>query len=98
MGFLNQLSAGESSVSELTLRQPLTVWHPSQVAAHHINSERRCHKQCPEPETPVAMHPRPIRARTGLTFVAAVSFMIVLASRHLFSIFHPVSVSARISV
>ncbi len=32
------------------------------------------------------MHSPPVRAWVGLTFVVAVSFMIVLASRHLFSI------------
>ena len=64
----------------------MAPWNPGQVAAQHVNGKRRCHKKRTYPETPVAMHPPPVRAGIGLTLVAAISFVIVLASRHFFSI------------
>ena len=62
------------------------MWNPCQIAAENVNSERSRHEDRADPEAPVTMHALPVRARLGFTAVAAVSFMVVLASGHLFSI------------
>jgi len=62
------------------------MWNPGQVAAQNVNSERSRHEDRADPEAPVTMHALPVRARFGFTAVAAVSFVVVLASGHLFSI------------
>jgi hypothetical protein len=63
----------------------MTVWNPRQVATQNIDSERSSHEDSAYPEAPVTMHPSPVRARIGLTPVAAISFQIVLAPGPLFS-------------
>jgi hypothetical protein len=60
-------------------------WHPGQIAAKYVNGQRTRHQYSANPEAPVPMHPLPIRARIGLTTVAAVSLRVVLVSSHLFS-------------
>ena len=62
------------------------MWNPCQVAAENVNSERSRHEDRADPEAPVTMHALPVRTGFGFTAVAAVSFMVVLASGHLFSI------------
>ena len=64
----------------------LGPWNPCQVATQNVDSERGSHEDSAYPEAPVAMHPSPVRARIGLTSVATISFQIVLAPCHLFSI------------
>ncbi len=70
----------------LNLGKPVAVRNPSQVAAENVNSERGRHEERTDPEPPVTMNTLPVRAGLGFTAVAAVSFMIVLASGHFFSI------------
>jgi hypothetical protein len=65
---------------------PVAVWKPRQVNAENVNGERSCHEDRAYPEAPVTMHTLPVRAGFGFTAVAAVSFMVVLASGHFFSI------------
>ena len=60
--------------------------HPCKITAEHVDSQRACHKRRPNPEAPVSMHAPPIRPRIWLATVAAVSFWIVLVSRHCFSV------------
>ena len=67
-------------------RLPMTVWDPRQVAAQNVDGERSRHKERTYPEAPVTMHALPVRTGIGLTAVATISFMVVLASGHLFSI------------
>jgi hypothetical protein len=62
------------------------MWDPCQVAAENVNRERGSHEEGTDPEPPVTMHALPVRAGLGLTAVAAISFMIVLASSHFVSI------------
>ena len=62
------------------------MWNPCQVAAENVNSERGRHEERTYPEAPITMHTLPVRAGLGFTVFATVSFMIVLASGHLFSI------------
>ena len=62
------------------------MWNPCQIAAENVNSERSRHEDRADPEAPVTMHALPVRAGFGFTAVAAVSFVVVLASGHLFSI------------
>lgn len=57
-----------------------------QVFAQYIYSERSRQEHCARPEAPVTMHAPPVRARSRFVALAAVSFVVVLASRHLFSI------------
>ena len=64
----------------------MTIWNPREIATQNIDSERASHKDGTYLELPVAMHTPPIRARIRFTIVAAVSFRIVLASGHCFSI------------
>jgi hypothetical protein len=66
--------------------EPVTMWNPCQIATQNVNSERRRHKKRAHPEAPITMHTLPVRARAGFTAVATISFPVVLASRHLFSI------------
>jgi hypothetical protein len=66
------------------LRVP--AWNPREIAAENVDRERSRHKDRAYPEAPVTMHTPPVRAGFGFTFVAAVSFVVVLASGHLFSI------------
>jgi hypothetical protein len=68
------------------LLKAVSMRHPGKVAAQNVNGERCSHKQCTDPKTPVAMHPPPVRTGIGLTLIAAVSFVIMLAPCHLFSI------------
>jgi len=62
------------------------MWNPCQVAAENVNSERSRHQDRADPEAPVTMHALPVRPGFRFTAVAAVSFLVVLASGHLFSI------------
>jgi hypothetical protein len=64
----------------------MTVWNPRQIATQNVDSKRGSHEDSAYPEAPVTMHPSPVRARIGLTPVAAIAFQIVLASCHLASI------------
>jgi hypothetical protein len=64
----------------------MTVWNPRQVATQNVDSERGSHEDNAYPEAPVTMHPPPVRASIGLTPVATISFQIVFATGHLFSI------------
>jgi hypothetical protein len=64
----------------------MAIWHPCQVAAENVDGECSTHKERAYPEAPVTMHSLPVRAGFGFTAVATVSFMVVLASGHLFSI------------
>jgi len=64
----------------------MAVWNPRQIATQNINSERGSHQNSANPETPVTMHPSPVRAGIGLTTVATMPFQVVFASCHLASI------------
>jgi hypothetical protein len=68
---------------ELMSRQ--APWNPCQIPTQNVNRECRKHEDCSCPEAPVTMHPSPVRTGIGLAPVAAISFLIVLASGHLFS-------------
>jgi hypothetical protein len=72
--------------SMLNLGKPVAVWNPRQINAENVNSERSRHKDRADPEAPVTMHALPVRAGFGFTVVGTVSFMVVFASGHLFSI------------
>jgi len=61
------------------------AWNPCQIATQNVNRECCKHEDGSYPEAPVAMHPSPVRTRIRLTPIAAISFLIVLASGHLFS-------------
>jgi hypothetical protein len=62
------------------------MWNPCQVATENVNSERSRHEDRADPEAPVTMHALPVGAGLRFAAVAAISFMVVLASGHLFSI------------
>jgi ribosomal protein L16/L10AE len=64
----------------------MAIWNPRQVATKHIDRQSRSHQNRAYPETPVTMHPPPVRTRIWLTGVVAIPFKVVLASSHLFSI------------
>ena len=66
--------------------KPVAVGNPCQVNAENVNSEGSRHEDRADPEAPVTMHTLPVRAGFGFTAVAAVSFMVVLASGHFISI------------
>jgi hypothetical protein len=61
----------------------LVVGRPSQVAAQNIDCDRRGHKEGAYPETPVAVHPMPVRTRARLTMFATFSLGIVFVSGHI---------------
>ncbi len=67
-------------------RLPMPVWDPRQIATQNIDSKRASHEGCAYPEAPVAMHAPPVWTRIGLSSVAAISFLVVLASCHFVSI------------
>ena len=67
------------------LGELMAVGKQCQVAAKNINRDGRCHEKRTYPEAPVTMHPPPVRAGVGLAAIAAVSFMVMLASGHLVS-------------
>ena|ERR1017187_4252768 len=60
--------------------------NPRQVAAQNVNGERGKHEDGAYPEAPVAMHASPVWARVGLANLVAISFVVVFAPGHLFSI------------
>jgi hypothetical protein len=64
----------------------MTVWSPRQIATQNIDSKRYSHANCANPEAPIAMHAPPIRPWSRFTVGTAVSFWVVLASSHCFSI------------
>jgi hypothetical protein len=64
----------------------VSAWNPCQIAAENVDGDRSKHQDRANPEAPVTMHTFPIWARFGFTVVATISFMVMLASRHLFSI------------
>jgi hypothetical protein len=64
----------------------LPAWNPRQVSTQNIDGYRSDHEDCADPEAPVTMHSPPVRARIRLAAFAAVSFVVVLASGHFFSI------------
>ena len=64
----------------------LAVRNKRQVNREDIHRNRNRHQPRAYPESPVLMHPPPIRPRIRLTMFPCISFQIVLASCHLFSI------------
>jgi hypothetical protein len=70
---------------DLDSGKPVTVWNPREVATQNINSECSGHKKRTYPETPVTMHTPPVRSGTWFAALTAISFPVMLASRHLFS-------------
>ena len=71
----------------------LAARNPSEVTTQNINRDGGKHKDCANPEAPVTMHTPPIGARIGLATIAAISFEVVLAAGHPFSIFAKVSLA-----
>jgi hypothetical protein len=61
--------------------------NPRQVPAQNVNGNSRNHKDCASPKAPVTMHTPPVRAWIRLATIAAISFAVVFASGHLFSVF-----------
>lgn len=60
--------------------------NPRQIATQNIDRERGSHEDSAYPKAPIKMHAPPVRTGTRFTALAAVSFSVVFASRHLFSI------------
>ena len=65
----------------------MAIWNPRQITTQNVDSERGRHEDSANPKAPVTVHPSPIRTGIGFTATAAISFEVVLASRHFVSIF-----------
>jgi hypothetical protein len=66
--------------------KPVAVWNPREVATQNVNSDCSGHKKRAYPEAPVTMHAPPVRTGTWFAALATISFPVVFASGHLFSI------------
>jgi hypothetical protein len=64
----------------------MTVWNPRQVATQDVDCECPSHEDSAYPKAPVMVHSSPVRARIGLSAVAAVSFGIVFVAGQFSSI------------
>jgi hypothetical protein len=64
----------------------MAIWDPRQITRQNVDSQRGSHEDSAYPEAPVTMHASPVRAWIGLTRVATIAFLIMLASGHLASI------------
>jgi hypothetical protein len=60
--------------------------NPRKVSTQNVNGDSGNHEDRADPEAPVIMHTPPVWAGIWFTTIAAISFAIVLASGHLFSI------------
>jgi hypothetical protein len=64
-----------------------TARNPRQVSTQNVNGNSRNHEYGTDPKSPVTMHALPVWARIWFTTIAAISFAVVFATGHLFSIF-----------
>jgi hypothetical protein len=78
--------AGELPAMESTSRKLVPVWQPRQVATQDVDCECPSHEASTYPKAPVMVHPSPVRARIGLSAVAAISFGVVFIARQFPSI------------
>jgi len=62
-------------------------WNPRQVSTQNVDGDSHYHEDCADPEAPVTMHTPPVWAGIRLTTITAISFEVVFAAGHLFSIF-----------
>jgi hypothetical protein len=60
--------------------------NPRKVSTQNVDSNSGNHEGRADPEAPVTMHTPPVWAGIGLATIAAISFAVVSASGHLFSI------------
>jgi hypothetical protein len=76
-----------ATIPYLRKRVPLqAARNPRKVSTQNVNGDSGNHEDRANPEAPVIMHTPPVWAGVRLATIAAISFMIVFASGHHFSI------------